>query len=410
MVRIQKVFGCEILDSRGNPTVSATVQLTDGTMGTAAAPSGASTGKFEAVELRDGDQRRYGGKGVLKAVRSVSEIISPALEKVPSLTVREIDHVLCKLDGTPNKAHLGANATLAVSMAAARAISAHYRMPLYRFLGGAVAYQLPRPMMNILNGGAHAGNNIDIQEFMIVPTGAPNFREGLRWSAEITHTLGQQLKARGLSTGVGDEGGFAPDLESDEAAIEAVLEAVDKAGYGGKVQLALDAAGSEWAQENGRYRLPKRGKELDTEDMIEYWENLVQKYPILSIEDPLGEEDWQGWAEMTRRLGDKVQLVGDDLFVTNSERLRQGMDEGAGNAILIKPNQIGTLTETLDCIELAKRGGYKTIISHRSGETEDTFIADLAVAVNAGQIKTGAPCRTERVAKYNRLLRIEECC
>ena len=410
MVRIQKVFGCEILDSRGNPTVSATVQLTDGTMGTAAAPSGASTGKFEAIELRDGDQRRYGGKGVLKAVRSVSEIISPALEKVPSLTVREIDHVLCKLDGTPNKAHLGANATLAVSMAAPRAIAAHYRMPLYRFLGGAVAYQLPRPMMNILNGGAHAGNNIDIQEFMIVPTGAPNFREGLRWCAEITHTLGQQLKARGLSTGVGDEGGFAPDLESDEAAIEAVLEAVDKAGYGGKVQLALDAAGSEWAQENGRYRLPKRGKELDTEDMIEYWENLVQKYPILSIEDPLGEEDWQGWAEMTRRLGDKVQLVGDDLFVTNSERLRQGMDEGAGNAILIKPNQIGTLTETLDCIELAKRGGYKTIISHRSGETEDTFIADLAVAVNAGQIKTGAPCRTERVAKYNRLLRIEECC
>ena len=410
MVRIQKVFGCEILDSRGNPTVSATVQLTDGTMGTAAAPSGASTGKFEAIELRDGDQRRYGGKGVLKAVRSVSEIISPALEKVPSLTMREIDHVLCKLHGTPNKAHLGANATLAVSMAAARAIAAHYRMPLYRFLGGAVAYQLPRPMMNILNGGAHAGNNIDIQEFMIVPTGAPNFREGLRWCAEITHTLGQQLKARGLSTGVGDEGGFAPDLESDEAAIEAVLEAVDKAGYGGKVQLALDAAGSEWAQENGRYRLPKRGKELDTEDMIEYWENLVQKYPILSIEDPLGEEDWQGWAEMTRRLGDKVQLVGDDLFVTNSERLRQGMDEGAGNAILIKPNQIGTLTETLDCIELAKRGGYKTIISHRSGETEDTFIADLAVAVNAGQIKTGAPCRTERVAKYNRLLRIEECC
>lgn len=410
MVRIQKVFGTEILDSRGNPTVSATVQLTDGTMGTAAAPSGASTGKFEAIELRDGDQRRYGGKGVLKAVRSVSEIISPALEKVPSLTVREIDHVLCKLDGTPNKAHLGANATLAVSMAAARAIAAHYRMPLYRFLGGAVAYQLPRPMMNILNGGAHAGNNIDIQEFMIVPTGAPNFREGLRWCAEITHTLGQQLKARGLSTGVGDEGGFAPDLESDEAAIEAVLEAVDKAGYGGKVQLALDAAGSEWAQENGRYRLPKRGKELDTEDMIEYWENLVQKYPILSIEDPLGEEDWQGWAEMTRRLGDKVQLVGDDLFVTNSERLRQGMDEGAGNAILIKPNQIGTLTETLDCIELAKQGGYKTIISHRSGETEDTFIADLAVAVNAGQIKTGAPCRTERVAKYNRLLRIEECC
>ena len=403
MVRIQKVFGTEILDSRGNPTVSATVQLTDGTMGTAAAPSGASTGKFEAVELRDGDQRRYGGKGVLKAVRNVTEIISPALEKVPSLTVREIDRVLCKLDGTPNKAHLGANATLAVSMAAARAIATHFRMPLFRYLGGACAYELPRPMMNILNGGAHAGNNIDIQEFMIVPVEAPSFREGLRWCAEITHTLGAQLKAQGLSTGVGDEGGFAPDLPSDEAAIEAVLCAIEKAGYGGKVKLALDAAGSEW------YRLPKRGKEFSTEDMIEYWENLVNKYPILSIEDPLGEEDWQGWAALTQRLGSRVQLVGDDLFVTNVERLRQGIDEGAGNAILIKPNQIGTLTETLDCIELAKRNGYKTIISHRSGETEDTFIADLAVATNAGQIKTGAPCRTERVAKYNRLLRIEEC-
>ena len=408
MVRIQRVYGCEILDSRGNPTVSATVQLSDGTMGTAAAPSGASTGKFEAVELRDGDQRRYGGKGVLKAVRNVTEIISPALEKVPSLTVREIDQVLQKLDGTPNKAHLGANATLAVSLAAARAIAAHYRMPLYRFLGGAAAYQLPRPMMNILNGGAQAGTNIDIQEFRIVPVEAPSFREGLRWCAEITHTLGAMLRERGLSTGVGDEGGFAPDLESDEAAIQAVLAAIDKAGYSGKVQLALDAAGSEWVQGN-RYRLPKRGKELDTEDLIEYWEGLVSKYPILSIEDPLGEEDFSGWAELTRRLGSKVQLVGDDLFVTNLERLRQGIDEGAGNAILIKPNQIGTLTETLDCIELAKRSGYRTIISHRSGETEDTFIADLAVGVNAGQIKTGAPCRTERVAKYNRLLRIEEC-
>ena len=408
MVRIQKVFGTEILDSRGNPTVSATVQLTDGTMGTAAAPSGASTGKFEAIELRDEDQRRYDGKGVLKAVRNVTEIISPALEKVHSLTVREIDRVLQKLDGTPNKAHLGANATLAVSMACARAIAAHYRMPLYRYLGGAAAYELPRPMMNILNGGAHAGNNIDIQEFMIVPTGACCFREGLRWCAEIYHTLGRQLKDQGLSTGVGDEGGFAPDLPSDEAAIEAVLNAVEKAGYGGKVQLALDAAGSEWVQGN-RYKLPKRGKEYVVEDLIEYWENLVKKYPIISIEDPLGEEDFAGWAALTQRLGQKVQLVGDDLFVTNMERLRQGIDEGAGNAILIKPNQIGTLTETLDCIELAKRSGYKTIISHRSGETEDTFIADLAVAVNAGQIKTGAPCRTERVAKYNRLLRIEEC-
>ena len=409
MVRIQKVYGSEILDSRGNPTVSATVVLTDGTMGTASCPSGASTGKFEAVELRDGDQRRYGGKGVQKAAQSIASVISPALEKVHSLTVREIDQVLQKLDGTPNKAHLGANATLAVSMACARAIAAHYRMPLFRYLGGAAAHLLPRPMMNILNGGAHAGNNVDIQEFMIVPVGAPHFREGLRWCAEIYHILGEQLKARGLSTGVGDEGGYAPDLQSDEEAIETILTAVEKAGYWGKVQLALDAAGSEWVQGN-RYRLPKRGKEFSTEDLIEYWETLLQRYPILSLEDPLGEEDFTGWAELTRRVGDRVQLVGDDLFVTNQERLRQGMEEGAANAILIKPNQIGTLTETMDCVELAKRKGYGTILSHRSGETEDTFIADLAVAVNAGQIKTGAPCRTERVAKYNRLLRIEECC
>lgn len=408
MVRIQKVMGSEILDSRGNPTVSATVQLTDGTVGTAAAPSGASTGKFEAVELRDGDQRRYGGKGVLKAVRSINEIISPALEKAHSLTVRQIDEILRRLDGTPNKAHLGANATLAVSLACARAMAAHYRMPLYRFLGGAAACRLPVPMMNILNGGAHAANNIDIQEFMVIPAQAESFREGLRWCAEIYHTLGAQLKQKGLSTGVGDEGGFAPDLGSDEEAIEEVLAAVEKAGYGGKVTLALDAAGSEWAQEGG-YRLPKRGKAYTTEDLIEYWEKLIDRYPIVSIEDPLGEEDFEGWAQMTERLGHRVQLVGDDLFVTNIERLQQGIDEGAANAILIKPNQIGTLTETLEAIDLAKRSGYKTIISHRSGETEDTFIADLAVAVNAGQIKTGAPCRTERVAKYNRLLRIEEC-
>ncbi len=408
MVRIQKVMGSEILDSRGNPTVSATVQLTDGTVGTAAAPSGASTGKFEAVELRDGDQRRYGGKGVLKAVRNINEIISPALEKAHSLTVRQVDDILKKLDGTPNKAHLGANATLAVSLACARAMAAHYRMPLYRFLGGAAASRLPVPMMNILNGGAHAANNIDIQEFMIIPAQAENFREGLRWCAEIYHTLGAQLRKKGLSTGVGDEGGFAPDLSSDEEAIEEILAAVEKAGYGGKVTLALDAAGSEWAQE-GAYRLPKRGKTYVTEDLISYWEGLLDKYPIVSIEDPLGEEDFSGWAEMTARLGNRVQLVGDDLFVTNLEHLQQGIDQGAANAILIKPNQIGTLTETLEAIDLAKRSGYKTIISHRSGETEDTFIADLAVAVNAGQIKTGAPCRTERVAKYNRLLRIEEC-
>lgn len=408
MVKIQKVYGCEILDSRGNPTVSATVQLTDGTMGTAAAPSGASTGKFEAVELRDGDDRRYGGKGVLKAVRNVNEIISPALEKLHCLTVREVDGVLKKLDGTPNKAHLGANATLAVSLACARAIAAHYRMPLYRFLGGAAAYKLPVPMMNILNGGAHATNNIDIQEFMIVPTGAECFKEGLRWCSEIYHVLGAQLKSKGLSTGVGDEGGFAPDLGSDEEAIEEILSAVEKAGYGGRVQLALDAAGSEWAQD-GVYRLPKRGKTMDAEDLIEYWERLINKYPIISIEDPLGEEDFKAWTELTTRIGHQVQLVGDDLFVTNMDRLQQGIDQGAANAILIKPNQIGTLTETLQAIDLARRSGYNTIISHRSGETEDTFIADLAVAVNAGQIKTGAPCRTERVAKYNRLLRIEEC-
>lgn len=407
MVKIQKVTGMEILDSRGNPTVSATVQLSDGAVGVAAVPSGASTGKFEAVELRDGDERRYGGKGVQKAVKNVNEIISPALEKVHSLTVREIDGVLRKLDGTLNKARLGANATLAVSLACARALAAHYRMPLYRYLGGAGAYQLPVPMMNILNGGAHAGNNIDIQEFMIMPLEAESFREGLRWCAEIYHTLGAELKRKGLSTAVGDEGGFAPDLPTDEAAIEEILNAVEKAGYSGRVKLALDAAGSEWVKDS-HYRMPKRGIEFEGPQLIEYWEELVEKYPIFSIEDPLGEEDFENWAEMTARLGHRVQLVGDDLFVTNMERLRQGVDEGAANAILIKPNQIGTLTETLETIDLAKRSGYKTIISHRSGETEDTFIADLAVAVNAGQIKTGAPCRTERVAKYNRLLRIAE--
>ena len=408
MVKIQKVYGSEILDSRGNPTVSATVQLTDGSMGTAASPSGASTGKFEAVELRDGDERRYGGKGVLKAVQNINEMISPALENLHSLTVREVDKVLIKLDGSPNKAHVGANATLAVSLACARAIAAHYRMPLYRFLGGAAAHELPVPMMNILNGGAHAGNNIDIQEFMIMPTGAENFREGLRWCAEIYHTLGRQLKKKGHSTAVGDEGGFAPNLASDEEAIEEILSAVETAGYSGRVKLALDAAGSEWAG-NGEYRLPKRGTRFSADELIDFWEELVRKYPIVSIEDPLGEEDFPAWTKMTERLGDRLQIVGDDLFVTNMERLQKGIEEKAGNAILIKLNQIGTLSETLDAIELAKKNGYKTIVSHRSGETEDTFIADLAVAVNAGQIKTGAPCRTERVAKYNRLLRISEC-
>ena len=384
MVKIQKVYGSEILDSRGNPTVSAT------------------------VELRDGDERRYGGKGVLKAVQNINEMISPALENLHSLTVREVDKVLIKLDGSPNKAHLGANATLAVSLACARAIAAHYRMPLFRFLGGAAAHELPVPMMNILNGGAHAGNNIYILEFLIMPTGAENFREGLRWCAEIYHTLGRQLKKKGHSTAVGDEGGFAPNLASDEEAIEEILSAVETAGYSGRVKLALDAAGSEWA-ENGEYRLPKRGTRFSSDELIDFWEELVRKYPIVSIEDPLGEEDFPAWTKMTERLGDRLQIVGDDLFVTNMERLQKGIEEKAGNAILVKLNQIGTLSETLDAIELAKKNGYKTIVSHRSGETEDTFIADLAVAVNAGQIKTGAPCRTERVAKYNRLLRISEC-
>lgn len=409
MVKIQKVYGCEILDSRGNPTVSATVQLSDGTMGTAAAPSGASTGKFEAVELRDGDQRRYGGKGVLKAVRNIAEVISPALEKIPSLTVREIDRVLLRLDATPNKARLGANATLAVSMAAARAIAAHYRMPLYRFLGGANAHTLPLPMMNILNGGAHAGNNIDIQEFMIVPTGACCFREGLRWCAEIYHTLGAQLKERGLSTGVGDEGGFAPDLKSDEEALDFLLRAIEAAGYrpGENFVLAMDAASSEWKGEGG-YCLPKSGRTYTADALIEHWKALSSQYPVRSIEDALDEEDWAGWQRLTAQLGDRVQLVGDDLFVTNTERLQKGIETRCGNSILIKLNQIGTLSETMAAIRMAQKAGYTAVVSHRSGETEDTTIADLAVAMGAGQIKTGAPSRSERVAKYNRLLRIEE--
>ena len=371
--QIEAVHGREILDSRGNPTVEAEVILRCGVRARASVPSGASTGAFEALELRDGETDRYQGKGVRQAVAHINGELCQAVAGMDACDQIAIDRAMIRLDGTKGKSKLGANAILAVSLACAKAAAKALGQPLYRYLGGIGACTLPVPMMNILNGGAHAGNNIDIQEFMIVPVEAPSFREGLRWCAEITHTLGAQLKAQGLSTGVGDEGGFAPDLPSDEAAIEAVLCAIEKAGYGGKVKLALDAAGSEWVK-GDRYRLPKRGKEFSTE-----------------------------------RLGSRVQLVGDDLFVTNVERLRQGIDEGAGNAILIKPNQIGTLTETLDCIELAKRNGYKTIISHRSGETEDTFIADLAVATNAGQIKTGAPCRTERVAKYNRLLRIEEC-
>ena len=409
MVKIQKVYGCEILDSRGNPTVSATVQLSDGTMGTAAAPSGASTGKFEAVGLRDGDQRRYGGKGVLKAVRNIAEVISPALEKIPSLTVREIDRVLLRLDATPNKARLGANATLAVSMAAARAIAAHYRMPLYRFLGGVSADVLPVPMMNILNGGAHAANNIDVQEFMIMPVGAPSFHEGLRWCTEVFHKLAAILKAEGHSTAVGDEGGYAPNLESDEEAIQYLLRAIEAAGYrpGEDFVLAMDAASSEWKDENG-YFLPKKKTHFTTDELIEHWKALCEKYPIRSIEDALDEEDWDGWKKLTEVLGSQVQFVGDDFFVTNTQRLQKGIDRKCGNSILIKLNQIGTLTETMQAVKLAKRAGYTAIVSHRSGETEDTTIADLSVALNAGQIKTGAPSRTERVAKYNQLLRIEE--
>ena len=411
MVKIQKVYGCEILDSRGNPTVSATVQLSDGTMGTAAAPSGASTGKFEAVELRDGDQRRYGGKGVLKAVRNIAEVISPALEKIPSLTVREIDRVLLRLDATPNKARLGANATLAVSMAAARAIAAHYRMPLYRFLGGANAHTLPLPMMNILNGGAHAANTVDVQEFMIMPAGAPGFREGLRWCTEVFHALAALLKEKGLATSVGDEGGFAPDLASDEEAIQFILEAVRRAGYepGKDFVLAMDAASSEWKSgTKGQYILPKSKKHFSSGELVAHWKELCEKYPICSIEDGLDEEDWEGWQLMTRELGGRVQLVGDDLFVTNTARLKKGISMGCANSVLIKLNQIGSVSETLEAIKMAHRAGYTAIASHRSGETEDTTIADLAVALNTCQIKTGAPSRSERVAKYNQLLRIEE--
>lgn len=406
MLKIEKVFGTEIMDSRGNPTVSATVVLTDGSTGVGCSPSGASTGKFEAHEMRDSDPSRYGGKGVLNAVRNIDELIAPALQKLSFATCAGVDSCLIDLDGTENKTKLGANATLAVSMAAAKALACHYKMPLFRFIGGVSAIKLPTPMMNILNGGAHAGNNIDIQEFMIMPVGAKDFREGLRWCSEIYHCLGDILKSKGLSTAVGDEGGFAPDLKADEEAIETIIKAIEKTGYSTEqVKIALDAAGSEWVQ-GKEYVLPKRQKKMSAIELINYWKELVSNYPIISLEDPLGEEDWEGWTVLTTELGKKVQLVGDDLFVTNKQRLKEGIRRGAGNAILIKPNQIGTLTETIDTVIAAKRGGYRTIISHRSGETEDTFIADLSVALNSGQIKTGAPCRSDRVAKYNRLLRI----
>lgn len=406
---IQEVYAREILDSRGNPTVEAVVTLENGVCGTASVPSGASTGEFEALELRDGDPDRFGGKGVCKAVEHVNTEIRAALVEKDAARTSAIDAQMCALDGTPDKSRLGANAILAVSLASAHAASAALQIPLYRFLGGASADTLPVPMMNVLNGGAHAANNIDIQEFMIMPVGAPNFREGLRMCAEVFHALASLLKKGGHATSVGDEGGYAPNLSGDEEAIEYLLRAIERAGYRpyDDFVLAIDAASSEWKAQQG-YLLPKHQRQYTTEELIAYWKKLVDQYPIRSIEDALGEEDWEGWKKLTAALGDQVQLVGDDLFVTNTKRLHKGIEQECGNSILIKLNQIGTLTETMDAIKMAHRAGYTAIVSHRSGETEDTTIADLAVALNVGQIKTGAPSRTERVAKYNRLLRIEQ--
>lgn len=409
MAIISAVYAREILDSRGNPTVEVEVWLDDGSMGRAAVPSGASTGAYEAVELRDGDKTRYLGKGVVKAVDNVNDVIAEALIGLDPIRQVEIDNMLVRLDGTPNKANLGANAILGVSMAVAKAAAASLDIPLYLYLGGINARELPVPMMNILNGGAHADNNVDIQEFMVMPVGASSFAEALRMNVEIYHKLKDVLKERGLSTAIGDEGGFAPNLSSNEEALKVIVSAIEKAGYksGCEVVLALDIAASE-IYKGGKYHLAGEGLVKTSAQMVEYYVGLCAKYPIVSIEDGLDEDDWKGWALLTRKLGDKVQLVGDDLFVTNSERLGKGIDEGVGNSILIKVNQIGTLTETFATIEKAKRAGYTCVISHRSGETEDTTIADIAVAVNAGQIKTGAPARTDRVAKYNQLLRIEE--
>ncbi len=406
--RIIKVEGFELMDSRSNPTVAARVTLSDGSVGFAIAPSGASTGEFEAHEKRDGEKERYCGKGVLAAVEGINNEIAPKLIGLNTLNQREIDEFLISFDGTENKSRLGANAILAVSLAVAKAVAKSHNMPLYKYLGGISGVKMPRPMMNILNGGAHAANNIDIQEFMIIPVNSCNFTESLRKCSEIYHTLGKILKEQSRATGVGDEGGFAPDLSSDEEAIELIVDAITKAGYTTEeIKIGLDVASSEWYKD-GEYLLPKRNKKMTAEELKKYYEMLIEKYPIISIEDGVAEEDWSGWKLLTSTLGDKIQLVGDDLFVTNTARLKKGIAENAGNAILIKPNQIGTLTETLDVIELAKSHGYSVVVSHRSGETEDTTIADLAVAVNAGQIKTGAPSRTDRVAKYNRLLLIEK--
>lgn len=408
--QIESVLGREILDSRGNPTIEVEIALESGIRERAAVPSGASTGQFEAVELRDGGER-YGGKGVLKAVANVNEEFGRYLPGEEVFKQATLDMQLTKLDGTENKERLGANGMLGISMAMARCAARSAGLPLYRYLGGIGSRQLPVPMMNVLNGGAHASNNIDIQEFMIMPVGAGNFREGLEWCVNVYHTLKRLLKERGLATAVGDEGGFAPNLDSDEEALDLLVEAIKESGYepGRDFQLAMDAAASEWkGEEVGQYHLPKRGKDYSGQELITYWRELCQKYPIRSLEDPLDEEDWDNWKDLTEELGDRVQLVGDDLFVTNTKRLKKGILMGVANAILIKVNQIGTLSETMEAIEMAHKAGYKAVISHRSGETADTFISDLAVAVNAGQIKTGAPCRSDRTEKYNQLLRIEE--
>ena len=410
-LEIEKVVGREIIDSRGNPTVEAEVYLADGTVGRGAAPSGASTGEFEALELRDGNKDRFGGRGVSKAVENINITINEALKGIDASDIYAVDGAMLAADGTKDKSNLGANAILAVSIAAVRAAATALQIPLYRLLGGVNGNRLPVPMMNILNGGAHAANTVDVQEFMIMPAGAPSFKEGLRWCTEVFHALAALLKERGLATSVGDEGGFAPDLGSDEEAIECILEAVEKAGYkpGEDFVLAMDAASSEWkSATKGEYLLPKSGRKFTSAELIEHWKQLCEKYPIYSIEDGLDEEDWEGWQQLTKELGDTVQLVGDDLFVTNTERLSKGIKLGCGNSILIKLNQIGSVSETLEAIKMAHNAGYTAVTSHRSGETEDTTIADLAVALNTCQIKTGAPSRSERVAKYNQLLRIEE--
>ena len=410
-MEIEKVIGREILDSRGNPTVEAEVTLIDGTVARGTAPSGASTGEFEALELRDGDKSRYLGKGVSKAVENINTVINDTITGMDASDIYAVDKAMIEADGTKDKSNLGANAVLAVSIATARAAAAALDIPLYRFLGGISGNRLPVPMMNILNGGAHAANTVDVQEFMIMPVGAPSFKECLRWCAEVFHALAALLKSKGLATSVGDEGGFAPDLASDEEAIQYILEAVKNAGYepGKDFMIAMDAASSEWkGSKKGEYVLPKASTKFTSAELIEHWKQLVEKYPIISIEDALDEEDWEGWQQLTKELGDKVQLVGDDLFVTNTERLAKGIELGCGNSILIKLNQIGSVSETLEAIKMAHKAGYTAISSHRSGETADTTIADLAVALNTCQIKTGAPSRSERVAKYNQLLRIEE--